>query len=141
LVTLDVTVGGPAGEQVRFFPGEVYTFTDNEQIRQQMGARPGEPMPGGVVFQSPPESIEQHVLRDVLPRVRPAARSVRVVSSRPMPEVVRGYEEFMAPLFEQTRAMDAEWRRQGSGWASVAVDAGMVRVAYEEGGRGYEEDV
>src|SRR5690606_37293092 len=102
---------------------------------------PGEPMPGGVVFQSPPESTEQHVLRDVLPRVRPAARSVRVVSSRPMPEVVRGYEEFMAPLFEQTRAMDAEWRRQGSGWASVAVDAGMVRVAYEEGGRGYEEDV
>lgn len=140
LVTLDLRLADAALRQVRVLPNHLYSFTDNAQIAQQMGAQPGRAVGPGTIFQAPPESPSQHVLRDLLPLLRPAASAVRVIAARPAPAVLEQYTAIYAPLIEQARQMDAEWRNQDGSRASVSIDAGYVRVAYREGEQAYEEE-
>ncbi len=140
LVTLDLRLADAALRQVRVLPNRLYTFTDNPQIAQQMGGRPGQTVGPGTTFQAPPESPSQHVLRDLVPLLRPGAGEVRVLASRPAPAVLEQYTAIYAPLIEQARQMDAEWRMQDGSRAWVSIDAGHVRVAYREDGQSYEEE-
>ncbi|MEQ8765473.1 MAG: hypothetical protein RL885_16210 [Planctomycetota bacterium] len=146
-VHMSLRVRSGDGRELAVYPGGFYEDSDVYEIGARMGATGGRPKPGtvttdGIVHMPLPESASDYVTQIVLPAHRPQARSVRVIDRTPLPDVEQRMRTVMEPVLEQAQRNDAQLRQMGANaQTTMSIVAERVRIAYEEAGRAFEEDV
>lgn len=138
-VHLEVSIDAPDGRGVRYLPNGSFAFTEGSTAQGQQ-AQPGQ-LVGGQIWMAPAGSAAEFVASSLLPFARPEARDVEVLSVREVDELAREWRQAFAPVIasqEQTNQMNAQ---MGSGsQVKTELSAPLIRVAYTEGGKRYEEE-
>ncbi len=146
-VHINLRVRSGDGRELALYPGGFYEDSDVYEIGARMGATGGRPKPGtvttdGIVHMPLPESASDYVTQIVLPANRPQARSVRVINRSPLPEVEQQMRTLMEPVLQNAQRNDAQLRQMGANVeTTMSIVAERIRIAYEEAGRSFEEEV
>lgn len=145
-VNLYMSIAAPDGRSVTMIPTIFYSHVEPSaalaQAMAQNGFRapePNAPQIDGTLFTSPPQDVPSHVLRDILPNLRPTAQNARVLSVKPMPEYEKAYNDMLAPFQQMDRNIAAMQAQVGI-HSNRSLSVRLVRIGYTEGGVAMEED-
>lgn len=146
-VHLNLRVAAADGRGIAVYPGGFYEDSNIYEITAQMGGRNMRPQPGqvlnsGIRHMPLPGSAGEYVTNVLFPINRPQATNLRVVNTTQLPPVQQQIEAMFAPVIENARRGDQQMRQMG-GYSETtgSVLAERVRVAYQEQGQAFEEDV
>lgn len=146
MVHMDLRVTAPDGVAYGYYPGATYTWSDIFQINAQMGISNEIPQPGqitgeGLTFMPMPQTTGDYVQTMLIPKHRPGATNVQVVSAQEMPDVMATMRQMLAPTFRSMEQHNQSMGQMGGGQMDMPLFADRVKVTYQEGGQMFEEEV
>ncbi|MEX1024395.1 MAG: hypothetical protein WD226_04890 [Planctomycetota bacterium] len=139
-VNLDLAISADDGREIRYQPSCIFTHSMGGGVEQFL-PRLGQ-ITDGVIAMPPPATPAEFATQFALPRVRPGARGIQLVSERQLEEVVAKWQQSMASALQIERQQNAMQREMGlGGGRQTQIFAPHVRVAYTENGQAFEEDI
>ncbi|MCP3918661.1 MAG: hypothetical protein GY711_24205 [bacterium] len=139
-VHVDMGVSAEDGREARFLPAGSFTYGEGPGMQQFLP--PVGQIGNGKICMPPPQAPADFAAQFVLPRTRPEARDVEVVSVSELEDVAAEWNRTFAPVFEQQRQSNAMSQQMGMhSSVQTQVWVPLVRLSYTEGGRAYEEEI
>lgn len=135
---------GPAGESLHFVNDSAYRYS---RVQSQQGVfddTKGQTLPDGAIARYSPKQPGEVAVDVLLPRLRPGATNIRLVTAERLPKLEEAMRTLMKPQLDMIEALQAQGRNNGglvqtdgSTWLAVE----RSRVRYEEQGVEWEEEV
>ncbi|MCA8969790.1 MAG: hypothetical protein KDC95_08410 [Planctomycetes bacterium] len=137
-VTFSGRIAAPSGASVDFFPTTVCRYADARTM-QFAGERYGMTAHDGFLIAPAPKRPGDAVVQIVLPRLRPRATNITVLSATYHKEAEQAFAKTIRPLIEQQQNLNAMTQAQGMK-CDLWYHCDRVRVRYVEGGATFEEE-